>query len=83
MVDMMKPFKLHDYPYIYQCEHCKNRYEKPFKMPHEQERQLKDAFKVKSDLPLFFECDFCHDDLMKPIGYKGKPGFILNSDVGW
>lgn len=80
---MAKEFKLHNYPYIYQCIHCKSRFEKPFKMTAQYERQLKTIFEVNSELPLFFECDFCHDDLIMPIGYDGEPSFILNSDSGW
>ena len=76
-------FELHKYPYRYQCEHCKDRFEKPFKLTEEEERQLKKIFNVESGLPLFYECEFCHDDLVKPIGYQGEPSFLLNSDAGW
>ena len=76
-------FELHKYPYVYMCARCKERFEGPFEMTKEYECQLKKAFEVESDLPLFFECDGCHDDELKPIGYTGKPSFILNSDSGW
>jgi hypothetical protein len=76
-------FVLHRHPYLYQCEHCLDRFEKPWKMDAQYERQLKASCEVSSPLPLFFECDFCHDDLVKPIGYHGLPSFTLNSDSGW
>ena len=72
-------FELHKYPYVYMCTQCKDRFEEPFEVSKEYERQLKGLFEVKSDLPLFFECHFCHDDEMKPIGYQGSPSFIVEA----
>jgi hypothetical protein len=73
-------YKLNQYPYIYQCHHCKDRFEEPFELGQDEERQIKEDNGVKSGLPIFFECDFCHDYDIRPIGYKGKPSFRLGDD---
>ena len=78
-----KKFKLHKYPYIYQCPDCKKRFKpEPFmELGEKDERALKEEYEVKSELPLFFLCDFCFNQLMKPIGYIGKPSHIIQGDI--
>jgi len=74
----MEKFVLHKYPYIYQCRNCKDSFEEPFELFEQEERQLKASFKVNSPLPLFFECECCHDFLVAPIGYSGSPSSLAN-----
>ena len=76
-------FKLHRYPYIYQCPDCKNRFTpEPFmELGEEDECALKQEYGVESDLPLFFLCDFCFNQLMKPKGYTGQPSKIIKGEV--
>ena len=47
----------------------------------EDERALKEEYGVESDLPLFFLCDFCFNQITKPKGYTGKPSKIVQGDI--
>lgn len=78
-----KSFELHRYPYVYQCPDCKDRFEpEPFmELGEDDERALKQEYRVESDLPLFFLCDFCFNQIMKPKGYTGKPSKIIQGEI--
>lgn len=73
-------FKLHQYPYFYECSECKRNFKPkppPIELTQDDERELKEDFGIKSDLPLFLECYLCHQVILKPRGYTGKPSFIV------
>ncbi len=76
-----KEFKLGQYPYYYRCPTCRDRFQPPIKVSAKQERLIKAHLDIKSELPLFIECHFCHSSLMKPIGYGGKPSAKLDADA--
>jgi len=79
MVYLKQKFNKKEFPYRYVCENCGERFEKTFEMSKEEDRRLKRENGVISKDPIFFECHFCHDDAIKPIGYKGKPSFIIEA----
>ncbi len=66
-------FKLHQYPYWYRCPNCGDE----FDLSTEVEHLHKDDWGIKSELPLFFECDECHSIKVCPIGYSGEYSFII------
>jgi len=76
-------FELHRYPYIYQCPDCKSRFtpEPKMELSKADECALKKEYRVKSDLPLFFVCDFCFNNIMKPIGYTGEPSKVIGGEI--
>lgn len=78
-----KPFELHKYPYIYQCPDCKTRFtpEPSMELSKGDERALKKEYGVKSELPLFFVCDFCFNNIMKPVGYDGEPSKVVGGEI--
>lgn len=65
------------YPYWYQCPSCKDT--QP--MDELQDQDYREKYAVKSDLPIFFECIYCPGALMMPIGYVGKPSFVVTNEL--
>jgi len=83
MVNLKEKFQLGKYPYVYQCPDCKKRFEPEPKMElsKEDEKALKKEYGVESDLPLFFLCDFCFNNIMKPVGYTGEPSKVIEGEI--
>ena len=73
------PFELGSFPYSYECESC---HHPETKMEHDlmSELFLKDTFDVETNLPLFFQCVHCKTGLIKPIGYTGKPSYVVECE---
>ena len=59
---------------------CKDRFEEPFEVSAQDECKLKATYNINSELPLFFECEFCHGYNLKPLGYTQSPAAKLDSD---
>ncbi len=74
-------FTLNKYPYYYQCPKCQDRFHPPIEVSAKQEHQIKSNLGIKSELPFFFECHFCHRSMMMPLGYTGKPSAKLDADA--
>lgn len=74
-----RKFKLGVFPYHYKCTNCNHP---ETKMDHDAEadRFLKNSFGVKSDLPLFFQCVHCRTGIIRPIGYDGKPSYLVECE---
>jgi hypothetical protein len=72
-------FEIGKFPYYYECPNCHHT---DTKMEHDKisEEFLKEELGINSPLPIFFQCIYCEIGLIKPIGYQGKPSFVVQCD---